>query len=79
MARVAIGDRDEFHVVAQGGELRRRARGADIAVVRMRAEGDDAKLAIGILRRKHGCANQRQQSKFQHEARIITAGFRIWD
>ena len=42
MAGIAVGDRDELDRVPQRGELRGRAGGADIAIVRMRAERDHA-------------------------------------
>ena len=50
MSRVAVGDRDEPHAMAERGVLRRRAAGALIAVVGMRAKRDDVQLAVGARR-----------------------------
>ncbi len=47
MAGVAVGDRDEADLVAQRGPFRGRAAGADVAVVRVRAERDDVQRRRG--------------------------------
>src|SRR5438093_5594539 len=62
----------------QGRELDRGAAGADIAIVRMRAERDHAELAIGLLRRQQRREEETQHSYFQHEGEIIAGrGFAL--
>ena len=52
MASVAVGQRNEFHFVAERGVLSGQSSRAQVAVVRMRAEGDDAYRFILGLRRQ---------------------------
>ena len=47
VADVAVGHGDEEHVMPELGPARGRAAGLNLAVVGMRAERDDAELAIG--------------------------------
>src|ERR1700683_2623648 len=41
MARCAVGHREEFYVVARGGQLGGRAAELDLAIVRVRPDADD--------------------------------------
>ena len=42
MPGITVGERNEFHLIAQCGVFGGQASGTQIAVVRMRAECDDA-------------------------------------
>ncbi len=46
VTNVAVGDGDEFHMVAGRRPQRCRAAGFDLAVVGVRSEADDAELAV---------------------------------
>ena len=46
MADVAIGDRNKLDMMARGGPERGRAAGLNLAIIRMRAEADDAEFAV---------------------------------
>src|SRR5262252_3846020 len=50
MADVAVGDRDEFDVMAFRGPHRPRPADRQLAIVGVRAEGYDAQLAVVRLR-----------------------------
>ena len=52
MSRVAVRHGHEFHMVAEFGVLGGNTSGADIAIVRMRSERNDAQLAVAILGRQ---------------------------
>ncbi len=64
MAGVAIGDGHELHVVAHLSEQGGGAGRADVAIIGMRSEGNDAELAVGILGQQHGGADKGQQGNF---------------
>jgi hypothetical protein len=77
MARIAIGDGDEFDVVAHGHELGRGAGSANVAIIGVRAESDDAKLAIGVLRGEHGGAHEEKHAEFYHEGELYQRGLAV--
>ncbi len=59
MADVAVGHRDELHLVPGGGPLRRDAARLQLGVVGMCAEGDDPQgLALRGRRRSGRCGDQ---------------------
>src|SRR6266852_8504574 len=60
MAGVAVGQRNEFHFMAERGVLSGESSRAQVAVVRVRAEGYDAYRFILGLRRQ-GRETQRSQ------------------
>ena len=64
MARVPVGDRDELHSGAQLGEFRGRAAGFAVAIVRVSAKSDHAKLTL--LRRGHHDRTKQRDRCNQH-------------
>ena len=50
VAGVAVGHRDELYLMPQRAELQRHAAAAQVAVIRVRAEGHHAKLLVGHCR-----------------------------
>ena len=54
VAGVAVGHRQELHLVSELRHLRGHTGGADVAIVRMRSDDDDADLGIGCKCDSHG-------------------------
>ena len=71
---VAVGHRDESHLVAERRPLRRRAAGADVAIVRVGAERDDAKRGLRLAVRGYDQSDEHQQGGDDHTHRKPPGG-----
>jgi hypothetical protein len=67
MADVAVGDRNEFDVMTQGGPFGRHAAGLVLGVVRMRAEANDPQLAIRAFGQGRAGTTQGQRAQRQNQ------------
>ena len=68
MARIAVGDGHELHRVPGGGKERGGTRRADVAIVGMRAEGDDPNL---FSLRQQGRDAGQHQYETSHDPQIL--------
>src|SRR6267143_6849072 len=69
MARVAVSQRNEFHFMAERGVLSGESSRAQVAVVRMRPEGDHAYRLVLGLRRQSGEPQRSQKACAPHPTR----------
>jgi hypothetical protein len=64
---IASGQSDKLNLVPQAGELDSRAAGAIVAIIRMRAERNNAKGAASGLRDGKGSYAEEEQREREHD------------